>query len=67
MKNKYYIIPKEIADEQGISEYRYGNRADGFLVNAGDLAVYGIENAIQRVAREITAEEAKVFANKNKK
>jgi hypothetical protein len=66
MKNVYFIIPKEIADELGISEYRYGNGADGYLVNAGDLAVYGIENAIQRGAREITAEEAKVFANKNK-
>ena len=66
MKNKYFIIPKEIADELGISEYRYGNSADGYLVNIGDLAIYGVENAIQDGAREITAKEAAEFANHNK-
>lgn len=66
MKNKYFIIPKEIADELGISEYRYGNGADGYLVNIGDLAIYGVENAIQDGAREITAKEAAEFANQNK-
>lgn len=63
---KYFIIPREIADELGISQYRYGNGADGYLVNTGDLAVYGVERAIQNGAREITAREAKVFVNKNK-
>lgn len=63
---KYFIIPREIADELGISQYRYGNGAEGYLVNTGDLAVYGVERAIQNGAREITAREAKVFVNKNK-
>jgi len=63
---KYFIIPREIADELGISQYRYGNGADGYLVNTCDLAVYGVERAIQNGAREITAREAKVFVNKNK-
>lgn len=66
MKSKYFIIPKEIADELGISEYRYGNGSDGYLVNTGDLAVYGVERAIQNGAREITANEATEFANHNK-
>ena len=66
-KNKYFIIPREVADELGISEYRYGNGADGYLVNIGDLAVYGVENALQKGAREITASEASEFANHNKK
>lgn len=66
MKSKYFIIPKEIADELGISEYRYGNGSDGYLVNTGDLAVYGVERAIQNGAREITAIEATEFANHNK-
>lgn len=63
---KYFIIPREIADELGISQYRYGNGTDGYLVNTGDLAVYGVERAIQNGARVITAKEAKVFVNKNK-
>ena len=66
MKNKYYIISKEIADELGISEYRYGNGADGYLVNSGDLAGYDVGNAIAKGAREVTAKEAAVFANHNK-
>lgn len=66
MKSKYFIIPKDIADELGISEYRYGNGSDGYLVNTGDLAVYGVERAIQNGAREIPATEATEFANHNK-
>ena len=66
MKSKYFIIPKVIADELGISEYRYGNGSDGYLVNTGDLAVYGVERAIQNGAREISATEATEFANHNK-
>ena len=66
MKSKYFIIPKVIAEELGISEYRYGNGSDGYLVNTGDLAVYGVERAIQNGAREITATEATEFANHNK-
>lgn len=66
MKSKYFIIPKEIADELGISEYRFGNGSDGYLVNAGDLAVYGVERAVENGAREITATEATEFANINK-
>lgn len=66
MKSKYFIIPKEIADELGISEYRYGNGADGYLVNVGDLAAYGVEKAIEKGAREITAAEATEFTNTNK-
>ena len=66
MKSKYFIIPKVIAEELGISEYRYGNGSDGYLVNTGDLPVYGVERAIQNGAREITATEATEFANHNK-
>ena len=67
MKGKFFIIPKAIADELGISEYRYGNGADGYLVNTGDLAVYGMERALENGAREIAAIDATVFANNNKK
>ena len=65
MKTRYFIIPREIADELGISQYRFGNGTDGYLVNIGDLSVYGVEKAIEHGAREITAREAKVFANNN--
>lgn len=63
---KYFIIPKEMADELGIRQYRHGNGADGYLVNIGDLAVCGVEKAIEHGAREITANEARVFTNKNR-
>lgn len=66
MKSKHYIIPKEIADELGITAYRHGNGADGYLVNTGDLAIYGVEKAVDNGAREITAQEAKEFVNNNK-
>ena len=66
MKNKYYIIPEEMAVELCMTTYRLGNGADGFLVSAGDLSVYGEEKALENGAREITAKEAKAFANKHK-
>lgn len=66
MKSKYFIIPKEVAEELGITAYRHGNGTDGYLVNTGDLAVYGVEKAVDNGAREITPQEAKEFANKNK-
>ena len=62
---KYFIIPKEIADELGLSPFRHGNGANGYLVNIGDLAVYGVEKAIDNGAREITAEEARKFVKIN--
>lgn len=62
---KYFIIPKEIAEELGLRPFRHGNGADGYLVNIGDLAVYGVEKAIDNGAREITAEEARKFIKIN--
>ncbi len=64
---KYYIIPKSLADELGLTGYRYGNGADGYLVNIGDLVIYGIERAVDNGAREISAKEAKAFVKRNKK
>lgn len=66
MAPMYYIIPKEVAGALAIKKYRYGNDADGYLVNIGDLVVYGVEKAVADGAREITAGEAAEFANKNK-
>jgi hypothetical protein len=63
---KYFIIPKEIANELNIDRYRHGNGADGYIVNSGDLAIYGVERAIEHGAREVTAEEAREFVNNNK-
>jgi len=65
MKHFYYIIPKEVAGELGIEKYRHGNANEGYLVNIGDLTVYGVEKALEKGAREITVQEAKVFADKN--
>lgn len=62
---KYFIIPKEIADELGLSPFRHGNGANGYLVNIGDLAIYGVEKAVENGAREITVEEARKFVKIN--
>lgn len=67
MRPLYYIIPKSVADELGTGKCRYGNDADGYLVNIGDLIVYGVERAAALGAREITVQEAKEFVNQNKK
>lgn len=55
-----------MAVELCMNTYRLGNGADGYLVSAGDLSVYGEEKALENGAREITAKEAKAFANKHK-
>lgn len=65
MRHFYYIITEEVAAELGLKKYRYGNDSDGYLVNIGDLAVYGVEKALEKGAREITAREAAVFVDKN--
>lgn len=62
---KYFIIPQSIANALGITAYRYGNAADGYLVNIGDLAVYGMEKALSEGAREVSEREATEFVNKN--
>ena len=66
MKNKYYIIPEEMAVELCMTTYRLGNSAEGYLVSAGDLSVYGEEKALENGAREIKVKEAKAFASKMK-
>ena len=55
-----------MAVELCMTTYRLGNSAEGYLVSAGDLSVYGEEKALENGAREITVKEAKAFASKMK-
>lgn len=63
---KYYIITARQAEELSLKRCRAGNDCDGYLVNIGDLAVYGPERAVDDGAREVTIAEAKEFAKHNK-
>jgi hypothetical protein len=58
---KYYIVTAKLADRLGVKPYRFGNNTNGYLVNQSDLAVIGIEEAVNEGARGITEEEAKTF------
>lgn len=58
---KYYIIPAEMAESLSIARYRIGNSTKGYLVNIGDLAVYGVERAESEGAVEVSLKQAKRF------
>ena len=58
---KYYIIPAEIAESLNLTQYRLGNSTKGYLVNIGDLAVYGVERAESEGAVEVSLKQAKRF------
>lgn len=64
MRTKYYAIPERIAKELGLTPFRRHNEIPEYLVNSGDLVVYGIEKAVNEGARELTVEEAKAFIKK---
>ncbi len=64
MSTKYYVIPENIAKELGLTPYRRHNENMEYLVNSGDLVVYGIEKAVDEGAMELTVEEAKTFIKK---
>lgn len=67
MELKYYIIPDALGQTLGLTRYRHGNAEDGWLVNIGDLAVYGVERAEQEGARMVALREAKDFVNRHNK
>ena len=60
---QYYIITDSLAQELGLTKYRKGNAADGWLVNQSDLAVCGTERALAEVGIAISVNEAKEFIN----
>ena len=62
---KYYIITPRQAETLAVAEHRYGNAADGYLCNIGDLAVYGPERAVSEGAREVSRREATLFVKQH--
>ena len=60
---QYYIITDSLARELGLTKYRKGNAADGWLVNQGDLAVCGTERALAEGGIAVSENEAKEFIN----
>lgn len=62
---KYYLIPLLLAEQLNLTEFRKGGE-EGYIVTTGDLAAFGVENAIANGATEISEQQAKEYLNKLK-
>lgn len=60
----YYIIPAKMAEELDLTLMRAGNKENGYIVNASDLAPIGIETAKMKGARYVNAWKAKELIDK---
>lgn len=60
----YYVIPAKLAVKLSLTGFRTGNQETGYIVNASDLAVIGIEAARAEGARYVSAYEAKRIIGK---
>ena len=63
---KYYLLPYLLAVRLGITDFRHGNSAIGYIATSGDLAAVGVESALAEGARELTEAEAMNIMNKLK-
>ncbi|SDZ94959.1 hypothetical protein SAMN05216455_10235 [Segatella bryantii] len=57
---QYYLIPAELAECLGLTSFRRGN-TNGYVVTSGDLAPYGISEALADGAQPLTEDEAKEY------
>lgn len=60
----YYIVQNSLAERLGVKETRRGNTHVGYLVNSGDFAGIGLQNAVKLGARRVNTKEAKQFIEK---
>ena len=60
----YYIVQNSLAERLGVKETRRGNAHVGYLVNSGDFAGIGLQNAVKLGARRVNTKEAKQFIEK---
>lgn len=60
----YFIIPNSLAERLGVKETRLGNNYVGYLVNSGDFAGMGSQEAVRLGARRVNIKEAKQFIDK---
>lgn len=60
----YYIIQNNLAERLGVKDTRRGNAHVGYLVNSGDFAGIGLQNAVKLGARRVNKKEAKQFIDK---
>ncbi len=63
---KYYLIPATMAEQLNVIAFRQGNASVGYIVTSGDLAVIGLDAAIEAGAKEITRSEAFQLTSKIK-
>ena len=61
---QYYLISEEQAERLGLTAFRRGN-AEGYVVTSGDLAPYGIREAVADGAQPLTEDQAKKIIQKN--
>lgn len=55
----YYIIPASLARKLCLTDFRTGDEKHGYVVNASDLEVFGLNEAKQLGARYISVWDAK--------
>ena len=60
----YYIIQNNLAERLGVKDTIRGNTHVGYLVNSGDFAGIGLQNAVKLGARRVNKKEAKQFIDK---
>lgn len=58
-----YAVPGQIASELNLKDYRHSDGKGNYLLSQRDLRCYGIENALEEGAVELTADEAKRMFN----
>lgn len=49
----YYLVPKEIAEELGLTDIRKSSPGNKYLLSESDLVSYGIDRAIDEGAIEL--------------
>ena len=62
---EYYKIPATMAEQLNLTRMRAGNKEEGYIVNASDLAPIGIETAKAQGSKVINSYEAKKFVQRN--
>lgn len=67
----YVLINAELADKLQLTDFRTGDKENGYVVTVNDLAAYGAQRAIDEGAATMTFQEALSWVynfkqNKNK-
>ncbi len=64
---RYFLAPAALAEQLQLTQFRKGNSTVGYIVTSGDLAVIGLDAALEAGAEEITRKRAKEIINNIRK